>query len=68
MFRCRRYKYWFQKQTEAIFNLTKSKMFIVIPLAIYNADKFSELQKKFENYFSSVIEIPKRSPKSSRRP
>ena len=43
MFRCRRYKYWFQKQTEAIFNLNKSKMIIMILLATYNADLFSEL-------------------------
>ena len=39
----RRYKYWFQKQTEAIFNLNKSKMIIMILLAIYYAVKFSEL-------------------------
>ena len=39
----RRFKYWFQKQTEAIFNLKKSKMIIVILLAMYNTDKFSEL-------------------------
>ena len=32
-----------QKQTEAIFNLKKSKMIIVILLAMYNTDKFSEL-------------------------
>ena len=35
--------YWFHKQTEAIFNLNKSKMIIMILLAKYNADKFSEL-------------------------
>ena len=35
--------YWFQKQTEAIFNLNKSKMIIMIRLAMYNTDKFLEL-------------------------
>ena len=30
-------------QTEAIFNLNKSKMIIMILLAMYNVDKFSEL-------------------------
>ena len=30
-------------ETDAIFNLNKSKMIIMILLAIYNADKFSEL-------------------------
>ena len=43
MFRCRKYKYCSQKQTEAIFNLNNSKMTIMIFLAMYNADKFSEL-------------------------
>ena len=43
MFRCLRYKYWFQKQTEAIFNLNESKMIIMILLAMYDVDKFSEL-------------------------
>ena len=34
---------FFQKQTEAIFKLNKSKMNIMIILAMNNADKFSEL-------------------------
>ena len=43
MFRFRRYKYWFQKQIEAIFNLNKSKMIIMILLVMFIADKLSEL-------------------------
>ena len=33
----------FQKQIETIFNLNKSKMIIMILLAMHNADEFSEL-------------------------
>ena len=33
-------------QTEAIFNLNKSKKIVMILLALYNADKFSEQKQR----------------------
>ena len=35
-------------------DLNKSKMMIMILLVMYDGDKFSDLKKKFENYFSSA--------------